>query len=44
MGTAIAQAAYGLAERAVRELLTEGTYRPLAGSPGYSEIDALFRR
>nr|WP_197686430.1 isocitrate lyase/phosphoenolpyruvate mutase family protein [Actinoplanes derwentensis] len=42
VGTAIAQAAYGLAERSTRELLTEGTYRSLERAPGYSEIDSLF--
>ena len=43
VGTAIAQAAYGLTERSIRELLTAGTYRSLADAPGYAEIDSLFR-
>ncbi|MER5455349.1 isocitrate lyase/phosphoenolpyruvate mutase family protein [Micromonospora sp. NPDC002389] len=42
VGTGIAQAAYGLAKQAARELLESGTYRTLDQSVSYPEIDALF--
>jgi 2-methylisocitrate lyase-like PEP mutase family enzyme len=42
VGTAIAQAAYGLAERAARELLDAGTYGSLEQELTYSELNALF--
>ncbi len=41
VGTAIAQAAYGLAEHATRELLGAGTYGPLARGLAYPELNAL---
>jgi 2-methylisocitrate lyase-like PEP mutase family enzyme len=44
VGTAIAQAAYGSAERAVRELLGAGTYGSLGDGLDYSELNALFAR
>jgi 2-methylisocitrate lyase-like PEP mutase family enzyme len=44
VGTAIAQAAYGSAERAVRELLGAGTYGSLGDGLAYSELNALFAR
>ncbi|MEV0392317.1 isocitrate lyase/PEP mutase family protein [Polymorphospora rubra] len=43
VGTALAQAAYGLAERAARELLETGTYGGLGQALPYSELNALFR-
>lgn len=42
VGTAIAQAAYGLAERAARELLDAGTYDSLDQELTYPELNALF--
>ncbi|MEU4622705.1 isocitrate lyase/phosphoenolpyruvate mutase family protein [Actinoplanes sp. NPDC023801] len=42
VGTAIAQAAYGLAERAMRELLGAGTCDSLEPELTYSELNALF--
>lgn len=44
VGTAIAQAAYAVAERAARELLTTGGYRELERQVGYAELNALARR
>jgi 2-methylisocitrate lyase-like PEP mutase family enzyme len=41
VGTAIAQAAYGLAEQATRELLEAGTYGSLARGLAYPELNAL---
>ena len=41
VGTAIAQAAYGLAEQATRELLEGGTYGSLARGLAYPEVNAL---
>jgi 2-methylisocitrate lyase-like PEP mutase family enzyme len=43
VGTAIAEAAYGTARRAMVELLTAGTYGELAGGIDYGELNALFR-
>ncbi|HEX5994329.1 MAG TPA: isocitrate lyase/phosphoenolpyruvate mutase family protein [Jiangellales bacterium] len=42
VGTAIAQAAYGLVQRAARELLQTGTYRSLDQSLCYPELNAMF--
>jgi 2-methylisocitrate lyase-like PEP mutase family enzyme len=42
VGTAIAQAAYGLADRAARELLDAGTYGSLDQGLTYPELNALF--
>ncbi|WP_406045926.1 isocitrate lyase/phosphoenolpyruvate mutase family protein [Micromonospora sp. NBC_00898] len=41
VGTAIAQAAYGVAERAARELLEAGTYHTLDQAVSYPELNAL---
>ncbi|WP_232665669.1 isocitrate lyase/PEP mutase family protein [Pseudonocardia sp. TRM90224] len=41
LGSAIAEAAYGVAARATRELLTTGTYDSVAGGIGYGELNAL---
>ncbi|MGH3397259.1 MAG: isocitrate lyase/phosphoenolpyruvate mutase family protein [Streptosporangiaceae bacterium] len=43
LGTAIAQAAYGVAARAAAELLTAGTYSACAGGIGYAEMNAALR-
>jgi 2-methylisocitrate lyase-like PEP mutase family enzyme len=43
VGTGIAQAAYGLAATAARELLTAGTYDSLAGALPYGELNDLLR-
>ncbi|MFJ6199032.1 hypothetical protein [Micromonospora sp. NPDC092111] len=42
MGTARAQAAYGLAQRAAREMLETGTYRLLHQPLSYPGLNALF--
>lgn len=42
VGTAVAQAAYGTAARAAKQLLTEGTYDALAEGPDYGSMNALF--
>ncbi|WP_236718277.1 isocitrate lyase/phosphoenolpyruvate mutase family protein [Actinoplanes sp. TFC3] len=44
VGTAIAQAAYGLAERAAREVLGAGTYSSFAEGVAYGDLNALTRR
>lgn len=44
LGSSIAVAAYGLAQRAVREVLESGTYSALDGSIGYGELNALFAK
>jgi 2-methylisocitrate lyase-like PEP mutase family enzyme len=41
VGTAIAQAAYGVVERAARELLEAGTYHTLDHAVGYPDLNAL---
>jgi 2-methylisocitrate lyase-like PEP mutase family enzyme len=43
VGSAIAQAAYGLAAAAARELLGSGTYRALEGAMEYGELNKLLR-
>lgn len=43
VGTAVAQAAYGAAALATRELLGDGTYEALVGGPDYGEMNALFK-
>ena len=43
VGSAIAQAAYGLAAAATRELLGSGTYRALEAAMGYGELNDLLR-
>lgn len=40
VGSAIAQAAYGLAARATAEMLTAGTYESCAGGVDYAEMNA----
>jgi 2-methylisocitrate lyase-like PEP mutase family enzyme len=40
-GSSIAEAAYGLAARAARELLADGTAQALAGGLDYAELNAL---
>jgi 2-methylisocitrate lyase-like PEP mutase family enzyme len=44
VGTAIAQAAYTLAERAAAEMLTKGTYAELEQSLDFGTLNALFGR
>ncbi len=44
LGSSIAVAAYGLAQRAVTEALESGTYSELDGSIGYGELNALFTK
>lgn len=41
-GSAIAEAAYGLADRAARELITSGTTDALAGGLSWAELNGLF--
>lgn len=43
VGSAIAQAAYGLAAAVARELLGSGTYGTLAAAMAYEELNALLR-
>ncbi|KXK62427.1 3-methyl-2-oxobutanoate hydroxymethyltransferase [Micromonospora rosaria] len=42
VGTGIAEAAYGLAQRAARELLETGTYRSLDRAASYADLNGLF--
>ncbi len=42
VGTAVAQAAYAVAQRAAQELLETGTYRALDQMLSYPELNALF--
>ncbi|MDR3033418.1 MAG: isocitrate lyase/phosphoenolpyruvate mutase family protein [Kitasatospora sp.] len=44
VGTAIAQAAYGVAQRAATELLTKGTYDALAGGLDFGAINGAVAR
>lgn len=41
LGSSVAAAAYGLAQRAARELFDEGTYTSLEGGLGYGELNTL---
>ena len=41
VGSAIAQAAYGVVRRVTRELLSTGGYGELAGALDYGEVNAL---
>jgi hypothetical protein len=41
VGTGLAEAAYGVADRAARELLTAGTYGALEGGLGYGDLQKL---
>jgi 2-methylisocitrate lyase-like PEP mutase family enzyme len=41
VGTALAEAAYGVADRAARELLSAGTYGALAGGLAYGDLQKL---
>jgi 2-methylisocitrate lyase-like PEP mutase family enzyme len=43
VGTGIAQAAYGLAAAAARELLVSGTYESLGAALAYGELNDLLR-
>jgi hypothetical protein len=43
VGTAIAQAAYSVAQRAAAELLVKGTYDELEGALDYGSINGIFR-
>jgi 2-methylisocitrate lyase-like PEP mutase family enzyme len=43
VGSAVAQAAYGLAAAAARELLDSGTYGSLEAAMGYGELNDLLR-
>jgi 2-methylisocitrate lyase-like PEP mutase family enzyme len=43
VGSGIAQAAYGLAARAAREVLESGTYESLTEAMGYGELNDLLR-
>lgn len=42
VGTAVAQAAYGVAARAAAELLNDGSYDTLTEGPDYGAMNALF--
>jgi 2-methylisocitrate lyase-like PEP mutase family enzyme len=42
LGGAVAGAAYAVARRATEELLTSGTYGPVAGAIPHDDLDALF--
>jgi 2-methylisocitrate lyase-like PEP mutase family enzyme len=42
LGSAIAQAAYGVAARAATELLTSGTYDAVADGIAYGTLNAAF--
>jgi 2-methylisocitrate lyase-like PEP mutase family enzyme len=44
LGSSLASAAYGLAQRAVREALETGSYSALDGSVSYGELNALLAR
>ncbi|MBB2949067.1 2-methylisocitrate lyase-like PEP mutase family enzyme [Actinoplanes lutulentus] len=44
LGSSIAQAAYGLVERAAQEALTKGTFDSLDGAASYPDLNALFPR
>jgi 2-methylisocitrate lyase-like PEP mutase family enzyme len=44
VGTAVAQAAYAVADRAARELLTTGTYASLAAAADYGDLNTLLGR
>lgn len=43
LGSAVAEAAYAVAQRAAVELLTSGTYDSVEGGIEYGELNALFR-
>ncbi|MFI5527552.1 isocitrate lyase/phosphoenolpyruvate mutase family protein [Kitasatospora sp. NPDC051853] len=44
VGTAVAQAAYTLAQRAAEELVTRGTYQELAGALDFGTVNGAFSR
>jgi 2-methylisocitrate lyase-like PEP mutase family enzyme len=44
LGTAVAQAAYGLTRRVAAEALEKGTFEALVGAPGYGEVNSSFPR
>ncbi|SEM14141.1 isocitrate lyase/PEP mutase family protein [Streptacidiphilus jiangxiensis] len=43
LGSSMASAAYGVVQRATRELLTSGTYEAIADGVGYGELNALMQ-
>jgi 2-methylisocitrate lyase-like PEP mutase family enzyme len=43
VGSAIAQAAYGLVTRAARELLSDGTYTSMNDSLGYRQLNEMLQ-
>jgi 2-methylisocitrate lyase-like PEP mutase family enzyme len=44
LGTAVAQAAYGITRRVAAEALEKGTFEALDGAPGYGEVNSSFPR
>jgi 2-methylisocitrate lyase-like PEP mutase family enzyme len=44
LGTALAQAAYGITRRVAAEALDEGTFEALDGAPEYGDVNSLFPR
>jgi 2-methylisocitrate lyase-like PEP mutase family enzyme len=44
LGTAVAQAAYGITRRVAAEALEKGTFEALAGAPEYGEVNSQFPR
>ncbi len=44
LGTALAQAAYGITRRVAAEALEQGTFEALAGAPAYVEVNSSFPR
>ena len=44
LGTAVAQAAYGIARRVAVEALEKGTFEALDGAPEYGEVNSQFPR
>lgn len=44
LGSSVASAAYAVAQRAARELFTDGTYTAVEGGIGYGELNSLMLR
>jgi 2-methylisocitrate lyase-like PEP mutase family enzyme len=44
LGTALAQAAYGVARRVAEEVLEKGTFEALDGAPAYVDVNSSFPR
>jgi 2-methylisocitrate lyase-like PEP mutase family enzyme len=42
LGTALAQAAYGLTRRVAAEALEKGTFEALDGAPEYGDVNSSF--